>query len=340
MEPCRWATPDEQGYCKRCGWPTVAIKGSTSKIGVVTPAYFRHKRPPGYTHKRRSVLSLSEASGGADRENDPAIKFVRHNINFRKRTGAGDRIVLPDPAEWIAFNSGRNAVYPQDDGSLAIDLGKGNLTYIDAADREIGERYPWRVDTRRRTSYAFYRYPRRRMMITLHREIMGLKKGDGRQVDHIDGDGLNNRRANLRICSPHQNLMHKRGHRDSTSEYVGVHYSASSKAWHAQVRSRHVGTFTSEIEAALARDRVALEEFGAFAFLNFPEEASPLRKEFEWLQPGWVDTSLFEWRDEDGTEGKVTISDEEMSCTCTTQDERQGCIHVQGALSMASEALD
>lgn len=91
----------------------------------------------------------------------------------------------------------------------------------------------------------------------LQREIIGLERGDPLVVDHIDGDPLNNRRANLRVVTRGQNQQNRRGaDRGSTSRHRGVSWSADRKKWVAAAKvdgkQRMLGRFDSEEEAARA----------------------------------------------------------------------------------------
>ena len=95
----------------------------------------------------------------------------------------------------------------------------------------------------------------------------------GLVVDHIDGNGLNNRKSNLRVCTQAQNSLNSRPRRNSSSRYKGVSFYKRDKIWQAQIfynfRTINIGRFDDEIEAALAYDRKAAELFGEFAYLNF-----------------------------------------------------------------------
>jgi hypothetical protein len=92
-------------------------------------------------------------------------------------------------------------------------------------------------------------------------------------VDHKDGNGLNNCRDNLRVCTRRQNQANRRSRR-GVSRFVGV-YPHKDK-WIAEITShgRHfyLGYFDDEVQAAKARDRKAWELHGEFAYLNFPED--------------------------------------------------------------------
>jgi len=112
--------------------------------------------------------------------------------------------------------------------------------------------------------------------IALHREITNAPKG--MVVDHINGDSLDNRKENLRVCTHQENQMNRRINKDNTSGYKGVYYDAKNKknSWYAKIMFNykliHIGYYKTKEEAARAYDQKAIELFGEFAQLNFPEE--------------------------------------------------------------------
>jgi hypothetical protein len=89
-------------------------------------------------------------------------------------------------------------------------------------------------------------------------------------VDHINGNGLDHRRGNLRICTPQQNSRNRRKHRDGKSRFIGV--CPCGKKWQVFAGHRYGGVFDDEVEAAKARDREAIRQYGVHARLNFPLE--------------------------------------------------------------------
>lgn len=95
-------------------------------------------------------------------------------------------------------------------------------------------------------------------------------------VDHINGNGLDNRRANLRPATPSQNTANARMPSDNTSGFKGVGWFARTGRWRAYItyqgRQKHLGYFDIAEEAALAYDAAARELFGEFARPNFPAE--------------------------------------------------------------------
>jgi hypothetical protein len=150
-----------------------------------------------------------------------------------------------------------------------IALTQGQFAIVDACDYERLSRHRW-CAVRSGDGY----YARRSVpggTILMHREIMKAPKG--MVVDHIDGNRLDNRSCNLRVCTPQQNECNKppRGRR---SRFKGV-YPHRDK-WQATIRhagrTYYLGLFDDEVEAARARDRKARQLQGEFAYLNFPEE--------------------------------------------------------------------
>lgn len=110
---------------------------------------------------------------------------------------------------------------------------------------------------------------------SLHRAIAERVHGDisDFEVDHKDHNPLNNTRENLRLVSSSQNKWNMRKPSHNTSGYKGVLRSRGK--WVARIKkggkTRHIGTYEDLIEAAKAYDKAALELFGEFACVNFPE---------------------------------------------------------------------
>lgn len=92
-------------------------------------------------------------------------------------------------------------------------------------------------------------------------------------VDHINGNKLDCRKENLRICTMAQNQMNKVKKATKPNSYKGVYFDKRRNHWYAMIginrKMFRIGTFNSEIEAALSYDKRALELFGEFANLNF-----------------------------------------------------------------------
>jgi len=120
---------------------------------------------------------------------------------------------------------------------------------------------------------------RRRKGESIHRMIM--KPAAGMVVDHINGNGLDNRRCNLRVCTHAENLMNAEPFVNNKSGYKGVRYNNprhdTSKPWMAYCSrgfgngDDYIGMFTTKEIAAYARDLDAAEKHGEFAYINFPD---------------------------------------------------------------------
>lgn len=155
-----------------------------------------------------------------------------------------------------------------------IPLSQGFSAVIDAADYDRVSKSIWSVSRAKWTNYACRAVKRggKNVMIQMHREIMEPK--EGQQVDHINHNGLDNRRQNLRLCSNCQNSRNTRS-RPGTSVFKGVCFDKASRNWTAQItvngKKKHLGNFREEVDAALAYDKAAKANFGAFSILNFKE---------------------------------------------------------------------
>lgn len=107
--------------------------------------------------------------------------------------------------------------------------------------------------------------------VLFHREIMRCP--EGLVIDHIDGDKLNNTRNNLRICTHQDNLRNRpKTLYPTSSRYKGVSFDTACNRWAAAIsidnKSRRLGLYYKEVDAARAYDRAAVKYFGPFANLN------------------------------------------------------------------------
>lgn len=165
--------------------------------------------------------------------------------------------------------------------SIAVLLENGGQTFIDASDERLVAPYRWRALRQRRGFvYAVARMPGDGLL-SLHRLI--LRAPPGRWVDHVDGDGLNNRRCNLRLASGTENACNRRK-RIGPNRFKGIFRSHATngsrggRPWTARIQVAgqvfELGAFHTDVEAARAYDEAARDLHGPFARLNFPVETT------------------------------------------------------------------
>jgi len=166
--------------------------------------------------------------------------------------------VRPDPAD------------PPDRKSALIPLTQNKVATVDRRDFEWLSRHKWHAKKLGGKFYACRTEKGR--TILMHREIM--QAPEGMVVDHQKDNTLNNRRRNLRVCTQAQNRANSRPH-GGRSGFKGV-YPQGDK-WYGVVerdgKQHYAGSFPTPELAARARDRLAIQLFGPYAWLNFPEEA-------------------------------------------------------------------
>ncbi len=142
---------------------------------------------------------------------------------------------------------------------------------VDDADYEWLNQWKWWVGGHHGILYAggAYGLHKGKKYVKMHRLIMGEPLG--LYVDHIDGNGLNNQRENLRVCSASNNNKNMKKHVNGvTSRHKGVHRERNKfrAAIRCNYRRINLGVFPDEDSAARAYNRAALEYHGEFAKLN------------------------------------------------------------------------
>ena len=152
-----------------------------------------------------------------------------------------------------------------------LELTFGKFAIIDAADYDRVKDFKWCTVQKDSTFYA-KTLRTNGSHLSLHRLITNAPKH--LVVDHINHNGLDNRKTNLRLCTPAQNQQNARPRTGGTSRHKGVHWDKRRKKYIVQVGHRskryNLGGFENEDDAGRAYDKKAKELFGEFAYLNFP----------------------------------------------------------------------
>lgn len=156
-----------------------------------------------------------------------------------------------------------------------IPLTKGMVALVDNEDFDNLSKYKWYAhESKKGQFYARYDAPGKKRIL-MHRYIMGIEDRKI-QVDHINGDKLDNRKENLRVASNRQNSRnHSKLKSNNTSGFRGVCFVKRTGKYVAYVRDtegkrKHLGSFTDAVSAAIAFDKAAKEIYGEFCGkLNF-----------------------------------------------------------------------
>lgn len=179
-----------------------------------------------------------------------------------------------------------------------ISLTKGKVAFVDDEDYEDLAQFRWHTLPHHRTFYAVrevtYDNWRTKKQVRMHSVI--LPPLANLEPDHIDGNGLNNQKYNLRRCTGQQNRMNQKPQLKVSSKYKGVHWDKQTNKWRAAVkinqRSIKLGRFEKEKEAAFAYNLAAIEHFGEFACLNIinsPIDRNQLMEKLLSLEKGEKD---------------------------------------------------
>lgn len=168
---------------------------------------------------------------------------------------------------------------------MPLPLSKGYFTIIDREDYDLAMSYgKWNIQIKpngKKYAIGFIYNGKGNTHSTrrLHRIIMKAQSHE--QVDHINGNSLDNRRCNLRITNALGNARNRAPQKRQKSKYKGVGYASNpgskKKYWFARIcrgnrKSKIIGYYSDEISAANAYDQEALKCFGSFAFLNFKDK--------------------------------------------------------------------
>ena len=159
-----------------------------------------------------------------------------------------------------------------------IQLTMGKEAIVDDEDYEGLIKFSWQAKLNRSGNWYAKRGVnpskssgvRKYRLIMMHQQILGIYDG----IDHIDGDGLNNRRGNLRGADQSVNNQNKRKKPGASSRFIGVSWKPRCHKWYAQIKVpkgpvQYLGVFEDEVEAAKAYDVAARSLYNGYVKTNF-----------------------------------------------------------------------
>lgn len=229
----------------------------------------------GVAPNERTVLMHSDSTPNTTEETTEEVPYgccrcgcgQKTEIARRTRIAFGWRSGEPKPYARGHHQRRINTVraHPADPEKVLIQLTKGAVAVIDRDDLPLIRQNAWRLwQGPRGETYAASSTTNQLM----HRVILGVR-GD-QCVDHINHDGLDNSRGNLRIATVSQNGANRILSKNNTSGFKGV--SRHVGAWRAMIQKTYLGRFATAEAAARAYDDEARRIFGAYANLNFPSD--------------------------------------------------------------------
>jgi len=152
-----------------------------------------------------------------------------------------------------------------------IGLTRGLVSIVDDDIYEELSKHKWHALKIKRGFYAARTTWPERKMVLMHRQILSISER-GIQIDHIDGNSLNNCRTNLRICNNAENNRNKALTISNTSGFKGVSWNSDVKKWNSRIKynykTYHIGLYNDLKECALSYDIAALLIHGEFAKTN------------------------------------------------------------------------
>lgn len=249
---------------------TESRSGALTPSGVVT----RHRRSG-------DVRSLSHENLDINNPEWLRDQYATHSLSAVARMAGVTRcairrrltlfgIPIRTPEDVYAESLRVRAIVVVGDGSALVPLTRGYVAVIDETDIPLVAGRRWYVNGKK-VKYAESQNRAKEERLRMHRVIIGAP--DGVPVDHIDGDGLNNRRANLRLATVQENGANSR-HQVGATGFRGVRLTKTGR-FEAYISGHsdyvYLGTFDSAEEAAAVRDIAALQRYGEFAVLNLPE---------------------------------------------------------------------
>lgn len=157
--------------------------------------------------------------------------------------------------------------------SKKIKLTQNKYAIVDDNDYDYLSQFKWYASKTKNTFYAMRNSSMikgKRKKILMHREIM--QPIDGFIIDHINHNGLDNRKSNLRFCTKQQNNCNILRRKKFTSKYRGVHWASYANKWRAQItvnkKPIYLGLFNTEEDAAISYNEAAVKYHKDFGVIN------------------------------------------------------------------------
>lgn len=220
-----------------------------------------HINGNGLDNRRSNLREVTVAQNARNRKPKNGLEpFLEEDIVDADIRAITSKRALPSPT---------NNDLSLDAPFVTIALNLGKFALVDWLDADLAN-VKWFLNAGR---YARRRTEERGKSKhhSMHRIVLERKLGrpikEGMRVDHINGNGLDNRRENLREATQSQNIQNTRLRQNNSYQYKGVG-RVGHHTWEAEINGRVIGYFDSVLDASFAYDKAALEEYGEFANLN------------------------------------------------------------------------
>lgn len=218
-------------------------------------------------------LHLSQKGATLARKFREAVRHGELCVSYYRNSRQEDIAQYSFNPQYIKSKPGRPKTYNEIEvvgGTTKIFLNRGYVALIDTEDWEKVKDKKWAVSPQSNTTYC-RNSTRGGGTISLHRLIMNAPKD--MDVDHIDHNGLNNTKSNLRICTTSENCRNRVRGKISSSKYKGVYFYCPTKKWRSAItiakgKRIYLGQFLSEESAAIVYNEMAKKYFGEYAIIN------------------------------------------------------------------------